>query len=313
MDQKKIKQILRIAKMYYELNLSQIEIADKEGISKSTVSRLLKNAMDIGLIEVRIKESVLSYSELESELTTRFPLKRAVICPDMVGNDQILLQDVCSALAEDLPRFVTDNSILGVAWGHTLAVLSTLLPSLHRSNVSVIQLNGGFSRAVYESGALSILKNFVDCVGGTGYQIPAPSMVDSAYIANAIKQDSQIRHILEMADQCQTAVFSVGCLSRPSVLYEMGILTDAQYQEIGVRGAIGDVCGHFINADGDIFDPALDDRVIAASLDTIKKIKNKLLVACGKAKAPVIAAALKGGLADSLYIDAPTAQEVLKL
>lgn len=313
MDTQKIGQILRIAKMYYELHLSQIEIAEKEGISKSTVSRLLKNAMDMGLIEVRIKESILSYSDLEAQLIDHFPLKRAVICPDVVGNDQVLLQDVCSALADDLPRFIDNHSVLGVAWGHTLAVLSTLLPSIPRNGVSVIQLNGGFSRAVYESGALGILKNFVDCVGGTGYQIPAPSMVDSTYIADAIKQESQIRQILEMAEACQTAVFSVGCLSRPSVLYEMGILTDAQYQSIGARGGIGDVCGHFINADGDIFDPDMDSRVIAAPIDTIKKIPNKLLVASGKQKAQVIAAALKGGLADSLYIDAPTAQEIMRI
>ena len=32
----------------------------------------------------------------------------------------------------------------------------------------------------------------------------------------------------------------------------------------------------------------------------------------GKKKAAVIHAALKGGLADSLYIDAPTAEELLK-
>ena len=48
------------------------------------------------------------------------------------------------------------------------------------------------------------------------------------------------------------------------------------------------------------------------SLETIKKIPNKMLVVSGKKKAAVIHAALKGGLADSLYIDAPTAEELLK-
>ena len=61
MDLKKINQILRISKMYYEMDMGQIEIAKKEGISKSSVSRLLKSGKEMGLIEVHIKEPVLSF------------------------------------------------------------------------------------------------------------------------------------------------------------------------------------------------------------------------------------------------------------
>lgn len=49
MDTNKITQMIRIAKMHYELNRTQLEIAKKEGISKATVSRILKSAMDKGI------------------------------------------------------------------------------------------------------------------------------------------------------------------------------------------------------------------------------------------------------------------------
>lgn len=279
MDLKKINQILRISKMYYEMDLGQVEIAKKEGISKSTVSRLLKDGKKLGLIEVHIKEPVLSFGELESQLISRFPLKRAVIVPDLVGDPKILLHDVCLALAQDLPHFVDDDSILGIAWGTTLETLSKLLPDIKRRGVSVIQLNGGYSRAVYESSALNILKNFVACVDGIGYQIPAPAVVDASFIADAIKQDSQVAHILSMAERCHTAVFSVGSLTRPSIIYEMGLLSDAQYRDMEALGCVGDACSHFINAQGDVFDEAWDRRVIAAPLSVIKAAKNKLMVA----------------------------------
>lgn len=312
MDSKKMNQVIRIAKMHYELHYSQLEIAKKEGISKSTVSRILKSAMDMGVIEVRIKDSVLLNSTLENELIVRFPIKRAVIVPDMVGNRQILLQDVCAALADDLPRYLKNDSILGVAWGNTLAVLAKQLPKIKRKGISVIQLTGGFSRAIYESGALEILKKFTECVGGTGYQIPAPAMVDQPFIVEALKQDAQIAQVLQMAEVCETAVFSVGNLERPSVLYEMGLIRPEEYQKMHQRGAIGDCCSHFLNREGNVFDKNVDDRVVGASLETIKKIPNKLLVVSGKEKVDVITAALKGGLADSLYIDAPTAEEIIR-
>ncbi len=312
MDTKKLNQMIRIAKMHYELNYSQLEIAEKEGISKSTVSRILKSAMDFGIIEVRIKDSILSNSSLENDLIARFPIKRAVIVPDLVGQPQILLQDVCAALAQDLPRYLNNNSILGVAWGHTLAVLARQLPRIKRTGISVIQLTGGFSRAIYESGALDILRSFTECVGGTGYQIPAPAMVDQPFIADALKQDSQIAQVLQMAEKCETAVFSVGNLERPSVLYEMGVITPEDYQDMHLKGAVGDCSSHFLNKNGEVFDKEMDKRVVGADLETIKKIPNKLLVVSGKEKVDVITAALKGGLADSLYIDAPTAEEIIK-
>ena len=89
MDTAKMNQAIRIAKLYYELHYNQLEIAAREGISKSSVSRILKNAMDMGIIEVRIKDSVLADSSLENELIERFPIKRAIIMPDLVGNPPV--------------------------------------------------------------------------------------------------------------------------------------------------------------------------------------------------------------------------------
>ena len=268
MDTAKMNQAIRIAKLYYELHYNQLEIAAREGISKSSVSRILKNAMDMGIIEVRIKDSVLADSSLENELIERFPIKRAIIVPDLVGNPQILMQDVCAALAEDLPRYIKNDSVIGVTWGHALAVLAQQLPKMKRKGVSVIQLTGGFSRAIFESGALDVLKRFVDSVGGIGYQIPAPAMVAEPSIVDALKKDPQIQEILEMAEVCQTAIYSVGNLERPSI--------------------------------------------VGASLETIKKIPNKLVVAVGKEKEKILTAALRGGLVDSLYIDEPTAELIVR-
>lgn len=310
---KKINQILRISKMYYELNMGQVAIAKAEGISKSTVSRLLQSGKDLGLIEIKIKEPILSFSDLENQLLDHYPLKSVTIVPDLVGNRQILLHDVCAALAEDLPNYIDNNSIIGVAWGRTLELLSTLLSPINREGVSVIQFSGGYSRAVHESGALKILSSFAECVGGSAYMIPAPAVVDSAYIADAVKQDTQVKQILTMAEHCKTAIFSVGNLARPSVIYEMGLLSDKQYRDMEADGCVGDCCSHFLNADGEVFDPDFDKRVIGVSIDTLKAIPNKILVVSGTEKAAIIHAALKGDLVDRLYIDAQAAKEIVKL
>ena len=100
--------------------------------------------MDKGIIEVRIKDSILNDTALEKDLIDAYPIKRAVIVPDLVENEQILLQDVCAALIDDLPRYVKSDSVIGVFYGHTLTALTRQLPKIKRKGVSVIQLAGGF-------------------------------------------------------------------------------------------------------------------------------------------------------------------------
>jgi len=91
------------------------------------------------------------------------------------------------------------------------------------------------------------------------------------------------------------------------------VITQESYGVIKEKGGIGDCCSHFLNSEGEILDPEMDKRVIAAPLSVIRKIPNKLLVAVGKEKAMIIRAALIGNLVDSLYIDAPTAEEIIRL
>lgn len=112
-----------------------------------------------------------------------------------------------------------------------------------------------------------------------------------------------------MAEICETAIFSVGNLERPSILYEMGLITSIEYQDMIHRGAIGDCCSHFLNKNGDVFDETMDARVVGPSLETIKKIPNKMLVVSGKKKQAVIHAALKWQGLQTVFILMPLPQK----
>ena len=118
--------------------------------------------------------------------------------------------------------------------------------------------------------------------------------------------------IVPYKSHSKTAIYSVGNLERPSIVYEMGLIDENDYKDFSRRGAVGDCCSHFIKQNGELFDKKIDARVVGASLETIKKIPNKLVVAVGKEKEKIITAALQGGLVDSLYIDEPTAELIVR-
>jgi len=51
----KAQRLELIARMYYEEKLTQQEIAEKLGVSRPLISRLLQDARDLQLVEIRIR------------------------------------------------------------------------------------------------------------------------------------------------------------------------------------------------------------------------------------------------------------------
>ena len=76
-------------------------------------------------------------------------------------------------------------------------------------------------------------------------------------------------------------------------------------------GGVGDIMGQVLDADGELIDHPINDRVIGLSLDDLNKIENVILAAGGLQKVPVIAAALKRGFVDTLVTDENTAMALL--
>ena len=63
---KKTERLVDVARMYYEQDRTQSEIADQYGISRPMVSKLLKEARDKGIVTIRISapQEAVSYTHL---------------------------------------------------------------------------------------------------------------------------------------------------------------------------------------------------------------------------------------------------------
>lgn len=47
--------LVKVAYMYYDENMTQQEIADKLGVSRPSVSRMLQKARQNGIVEIKIR------------------------------------------------------------------------------------------------------------------------------------------------------------------------------------------------------------------------------------------------------------------
>jgi DNA-binding transcriptional regulator LsrR (DeoR family) len=87
-----------------------------------------------------------------------------------------------------------------------------------------------------------------------------------------------------------------------SLLVTYGLGGGDQVKTLKAAGAVGDVIGHFLDADGNIVDHPLNRRTVAISLEDLRGIRKVVLVAGGRKKIDIMRAALDAD-GDSFWID----------
>src|SRR3954469_24465467 len=71
--------LARVASLYYEYDYSQQQISEMVNTSRSNISRLLKEAKQKGLVEIRIHKRIATAPQIERELRERFGLHQAMV------------------------------------------------------------------------------------------------------------------------------------------------------------------------------------------------------------------------------------------
>lgn len=315
MDLTKTNQILRIAKMYHEENMSQLEIAQVEEVSKPTVCRLLKKAEELGFVKTYVIHPDYSTANYEREIKKRYNIKKVTVVPNVINNESTLIRDINRALLDDLDRLVKDGDTIGICWGNTMtnfAREANNYDSYGKKDITIVQLNGGASAVLNGTGSPELLQAMSHLFSADAFQLCAPAYVDKKETADLLKNDSQIKIVLDQAKECDLAIFSAGIINKESVIFTLGCLKDSDFSQIQKSGSVGDISSHFLNNSGELLDKDLDDCCMAVSLEDLKAIPEKILIAYGEEKADLIKAVLKNSLADRLYIDDELAQALLK-
>lgn len=307
--------MISIIKQYYELGISQEEIASREFISKSTVSRIINRAMQKGYVKIKLDYPVSSSQEIEAELVRSFSfLKAATVVPAYVDDYELRLKDVCKSVSADLKKFVQNDEIIGLSWGRTMEYLARTLEEDYQNNktgVSIVQLNGfvaGDTRSIWSS---TIVERFQKIYNAQGYLLPVPVLVDNKDTAQILMQDSRIRPIFELARQAQVAVFSIGTFSSRSVLFERGLLGQQEYDNLCAKNAVGDICSRYFDVNGKIVDREMGERTLSISLRELATKRHRMAIAVGDDKVQAIVGALRTGAINRLYTDEVTARAVI--
>lgn len=308
------KQLVKVAKLYYDENLTQAEIAKLIGVSRPSISRMLSDAKDKGLVKIFIEDDSMDSGEVENALLERFHLEAVKVVGVPHGDENLILQATARESALFAARFISPGDCVGMAWGQTLHELAKSFPSLSLPDIRVVQLMGNIDSAIVRSYAMEIVNTISARLGTKNAStLPCPIVVDNVIISDTLKHDAKIRNTLDLIKNCNRVFVNLALPNEHSCLYQAGYLNEADIRFLHQTESVGNICCRFIDREGFMVYPQLDARTIGISLEDLKNVETVLACVADYRKANILHAALLGGYINVLMVDSITANLILSM
>jgi DNA-binding transcriptional regulator LsrR (DeoR family) len=306
-----VQMATRAAWLYYIEGQTQEQIARHLGINRIRVNRILAAARDSGLVQVRINTPLADCVALERALCDRFALPEAVVVPSAIDPENVR-RLVAAAGGELLSGRVAENMSIGVGWGRTLRLSLNSIERRPISGLRVVSLMGGLTRGSVMNSYEAALR-LADLFGAECFYIAGPAFTDSEESRALLLRQPMIEDAFAHARGVDMAYISVGGLDMQTSMARLGLLHEDDLETLRRAGAVGDICGYWVDADGGAVDHPLNRRVIAVELDALLDIPQVVLVTGGPGREHAIRAALRKGCVGTLVTDETTAAAIIAL
>ena len=300
----------RVIWYYYVGSLTQQEIADRLGLTRLRVNRIIGQARADGSVRIDVRLPLLDCAALAAQLIARYGLADAVVVPSLPDNDETrrVIGEETGLLVD---RVLRDGYSLGIGWGRTLRAALPRLPRRtgHRSENGVVGLMGGLTRG---SGinTFEVSTQFADALGADCWYLAAPLYCPTEDIRHALLTHVGLADVMRRAREVDVALMTCGDLSDASLIASLDMVQNERPTLLR-KGAVGDLLGHFIAADGTLVDHPLNRQVMALSPAELAGVPVSVLSSGGLNKVAIIRAALLARYVNHLVTDEACARALL--
>ncbi|MEE1650563.1 sugar-binding domain-containing protein [Brachybacterium sp. J144] len=296
----------RAASAYYLDDLRQAEVAEKLGVSRPTVSKLLTEARRIGMVRFEVLDIAgPDLADLETRLREHLGVERVRIAPgDQVQRE---FRGIGDLLAEELVRLdLTPGEVLLVSSGKTTHAVARMrgLPAL--PGVLVTPTIGGQQERDPAFQTNEIVRELASGTRAEPRFIFAPAL-PSPSLWRELQADPSFVEITDLWARARVVITGIGA----PYLRRESLTSVVPREDPGLRSAVGDVCLYFFDVDGEQVPYPGSDRLVRPSLEVLRGIPERLALAAGREKAPSIVAGARTGMFSTLITDVPTAEAIL--
>ena len=299
----------RIAWYYFVAGLTQQEISDRLGIARARVNKIAGQLRADGSVIVDIRLPLASCVDLEEQLKRVFGLKLAAVVPTLDDAEQQRSM-LGEAAASILDEMITDGHGISVGWGRTLRSTIKQLRSRRLRDCSVVSLMGGLTRGS-ETNTFGVSTELSKTLGADCYYITAPVYCPSVESREVLLRHSGVNEVMERGRRSDMAIISCGDLTSQTPLTAIGSVQECLPQ-LRDCGAVGEILGTFLDAQGVPVKHSLNDTVIAMSPADLRKVPGSILISGGLYKAEIIRAILTAGYVSNVVTDEAVAKKLLE-
>lgn len=306
-------EIAHAAWLYYVGNLSQQEVSDRLGISRFKVLRLLADARDRGMVRISVEHRTSRTLALADKLVEKFGLQEVQVAPVPVAADDYDYARLAVGIlaASYLTRVANGDQefTIGVGWGRTLSAMADNIAGLNNSNLTFVSLMGSVTQAIHTA-PVDVCVRLASQTGGRAMLMPAPFVTDDAAACELIMNQRLVRQTMDVARKATHALMSVGECRDGAILFESGLFSPEQIDELRDNDVVGDCCGVFFKADGSIADIPLN-RCTPCVKSEDRAEMDVVITAGGATKKAATLAVLRAGFVDRLFLDETLAEAIL--
>ncbi len=306
--------LIRVASMYYERDYSQQKIAEILGdVSRSGISRLLKEAKEKGLVEIRVHKRFPTVPVLEDALVEIFGMESALVIDSGSANYESRLRMAGQAAAWHLEGMLRGDDTLAISWGTGVSAAVEGFGAHPELHVDVVQMIGSVGRVDSIIDGPELARRLAVKLGGRYFYLHAPLFVDSESTRNLFLQQVTIAETMDMARKAKVALVGVGSVEPgKSAFLRGGHLSEDDVADLRNQGAVGETAGQHFDIDGQMLGLDINNRVMSLQCDDLRAIPHTVAVACGLHKKRSIIGALRGGYLNVIATDDITARAIIE-
>lgn len=302
-EMEKRERLAHVAQRYYLEDCKQSDIAKELGVSRPMVSRMLKEARELGVVEIKIQQPDMEEKELFTHLLERFQIRGGILVDD--GNSDAENNLILSQAAIKLLSTLKTRR-LGLGWGHIIGEMVKYLETTQDEVAQVATVcpmigNSGIPIRHYQSS--ENVRIFASRLGASPHFFNLPALPDDCEEKDILCGTESYRQISKQWERMDTAFVNIG--NYPST---PDFASGARYGTLLQQNhACGRIICYFVNRQGEIIQ-SQQDFALQIPLDILGECKNVV----GLCSANTNAAALEGALNTGLLTHLVAPRNLLK-
>jgi DNA-binding transcriptional regulator LsrR (DeoR family) len=304
--------LARLAHRYYIDDRTQEAIAREFALSRPRVQRYLEKARSSGVVDIQIQAPPWLNLDLEGRLREAFRLDDVIIAPSR-ADAQAQREAVARSAAQYLMQRLRDGAVVTVSHGRDTGEVPRFFRTARRLDCTFVSAMGGSPRVDAPTSPNEICRALAEGCGGRAVSLYAPVYVESAEVRDRLLEQDAVAHTLESAVRANFALVGIGGTDDGCTMVRSGCLSTDEIARLRGQGAVGDILGNFVDIDGRPVSGPHSDRLIALSIDELRKIGTVVAVVSEAEKPRAILGILRANVIDVLIVDANNARTVLDL